>query len=171
MKKMTLRSRITVTTVVLMAATLLVGAVCSCVFLASTSRTRIMSNAATSVRDLSHQVNAWLEKEIQRVKDISEEIGYQQYDSANRDGMYPFLADAIERMPEVYSLYIGCPDNFSSFSDGWEVPADYIITERQWYKEAEAADGAVVTEPYIDADTGKMIITIAVALRRLPAQL
>lgn len=166
MKKMTLRSRITVTTVVLMAATLLVVAVCSCVFLASTSRTRIMSNAAASVGDLSHQVNAWLEKEIQRVTDISEEIGYQQYDSANRDGMYPFLADTIERMPEIYSLYIGCPDNFSSFSDGWEIPADYIITERQWYKEAEAADGAVVTEPYIDADTGKMIITIAVALRR-----
>ncbi len=165
MKKLTLRAKITVTTVILMAVTLLVVAVCSCIFLASTSHRRVVSGANASVSDLSHQVNAWLEKEIQRVTDISDEISYQQYDTSNRDGMNPFLADAISRMPEIFSIYVGCPDNFSSFSDGWEVPEDYTITERQWYKQASASDGAVVTEPYIDADTGKMIITIARASR------
>ena len=159
MKKLTLRAKITVTTVILMAVTLLVVAVCSCIFLASTSHRRVVSGANASVSDLSHQVNAWLEKEIQRVTDISDEISYQQYDTSNRDGMNLFLADAISRMPEIFAIYVGCPDNFSSFSDGWEVPEDYIITERQWYKQASASDGAVVTEPYIDADTGKMMET------------
>ena len=80
--------------------------------------------------------------------------------------MYPHLADCINRMPEMYAIYIGCPDNFAVFSDGWEVPADYIITERQWYIDAAASDRAVVTEPYIDAESGQVVITIATALRR-----
>lgn len=166
MKKLTLRARITLTTVILLAVTLLLTAVCSCIFLASTSQKRMTETASSSVSDFSHQVNAWLEHEAQRVSDIADEIGYQQYDTDNRDGMYPFLADTIGRMPEMFAVYIGCPDNYSSFSDGWVPESDYIITERQWYQDAAAADGAVITEPYIDALTGEMVITIAKALRR-----
>lgn len=166
MKKLTLRAKITVTTVLLMAATLLITAVCSCVFLASTSQSRITRNAAASVSDYAHQINAWLEKESQRVSDVAEEIGYQNYDTTDRDQLYPYLADCIERMPEMFAIYVGCPDNYSSFSDGWVPDADYTIIDRQWYQDASASDGAVVTEPYIDALTGEMVITIAKAYRR-----
>ena len=166
MKKLTLRSKITITTVILMAATLLITAVCSCIFLASTSQSRIMRNAAASVSDYAHQINAWLEKESQRVSDVAEEIGYQNYDTTARDSLYPYLADCIERMPEMFAIYVGCPDNYSSFSDGWIPDADYTIVDRQWYQDAAASDGAVVTEPYIDALTGEMVITIAKAFRR-----
>ena len=58
MKKLSLRAKITVTTVILMAVTLLITAVCSCVFLASTSQSRITSNASTVVTDYSRQINA-----------------------------------------------------------------------------------------------------------------
>ncbi len=166
MKKLSLREKITVTTVILMAVTLLITAVCSCVFLASTSQSRITSNASAVVTDYSRQINAWLEKEAQRVSDVAGEIGYQNYDTDARDGMYPFLADCIGRMPEMFAIYIGCPDNYSCFSDGWVPEDDYIITDRQWYQDAAASDQAVVTEPYIDALTGEMVITIAKALRR-----
>lgn len=166
MKKLTLRARITLTTVILLAVTLLITAVCSCVFLASTSQKHITESASSSVSDFSHQVNAWLERESQRVSDIVDEIGYQKYDTDDRDGMYPFLADTIGRMPEMFAVYVGCQDNYSSFSDGWVPDSDYIITDRQWYQDAAASDGAVITEPYIDALTGEMVITIAKALRR-----
>lgn len=166
MKKLTLRARITITSIILMAATLLITAVCSCIFLSSTSQKRITENAIATVNNYSHQINNWIENEAQRISDVADEIGYQQYDTSNRDGMYPYLADCINRMPEMYAIYIGCPDNFAVFSDGWEVPADYIITERQWYIDAAASDRAVVTEPYIDAESGQVVITIATALRR-----
>ncbi len=147
-----------------MAATLLITAVCSCVFLASTSQNRIMRNAA-SVSDYAHQINAWLEKESQRVSNVAEEIGYQNYDTTARDSLYPYLVDCIERMPEMFAIYV-CPDNYSSFSDGWIPDADYTIVDRQWYQDAAASDGAVIIEPYIDALTGEMVITIAKAFRR-----
>lgn len=116
--------------------------------------------------DYAHQINAWLEKESQRVSDVAEEIGYQKYDATARDSLYPYLVDCIERMPEIFAIYVGCQDNYSSFSDGWIPDADYTIVDRQWYQDAAATDGAVITEPYIDALTEEMVITIAKAFRR-----
>ena len=103
--------------------------------------------------DYAHQINAWLEKESQRVSDVAEEIGYQNYDTTARDSLYPYLVDCIERMPEMFAIYVGCLDNYSSFSDGWIPDADYTIVDRQWYQDA-ASDGAVIIEPYIDRRNG-----------------
>ncbi|MBD3895376.1 HAMP domain-containing protein [Halomonas sp. ML-15] len=46
-------------------------------------------------------------------------------------------------------------------SDGWEPPADYDPRERPWYREAKAAGDTVITEPYIDAGTDQLVVTIA----------
>lgn len=166
MKKLTLRAKITITTVILLTATLFITAVCSCIFLASTSQARITRNAAATVSDYTNQINSWLEKEAQRVSDVADEIQYQNYDTTSRDSLYPYLANCIGNMSEMYAIYIGCSDNFNCFSDGWIPGDDYIISERQWYIDAASADGVIITEPYIDANTGLMVITIAKAIRR-----
>lgn len=46
--------------------------------------------------------------------------------------------------------------------DKWVPGKDFVPTERVWYKEAVAADGAkVIIDPYIDARTGKLVVTAA----------
>ncbi len=166
MKKLSLKARISVTAIALMAATMLVLAAISCIFMSANSQKHITEAAEASISDFSHQVDAWLQKEAQRVSDLSDEIGYQKLDTDKRNDMYAYLVDAVGRMPEMFAIYIGCPDNYAVFSDGWEVPSDYITTDRDWYKKAAASDGAIITEPYIDAMTGNMVITIAKAYRR-----
>ena len=48
---------------------------------------------------------------------------------------------------------------------GWVPDDDYVATERPWYVEAIARSGKVVViDPYIDAQTGSMIITFAKTL-------
>ena len=45
---------------------------------------------------------------------------------------------------------------------GWEPPEDYDPVTREWYKTAVYADGEVViVKPYVDAQTGSIVITIA----------
>ena len=45
---------------------------------------------------------------------------------------------------------------------GWVPPADYDPVKRDWYKTAVDADGEVVmVKPYVDAQTGMIVITIA----------
>ncbi len=166
MKKHSFKARITITTVILLAVTLLITTVICCVFMASTSRNHISQKTTASISDYAHQVDSWLQKEVQRISDASEAIRYQDLDTDNRDGMYDYLLNCISLMPEMYAIYIGCPDNYCAFSDGWVPDDDYIICEREWYIDAAASDKPIITAPYIDVSTGKMVITIANAIRR-----
>lgn len=48
---------------------------------------------------------------------------------------------------------------------GWTPPEDYDPTVRDWYKEAVAAGGEpLVVNPYVDAQTGNVIISVCKAL-------
>ncbi|MCR4692038.1 MAG: methyl-accepting chemotaxis protein [Lachnospiraceae bacterium] len=42
---------------------------------------------------------------------------------------------------------------------GWEPDADYVITERDWYKQAQGHEDFVMGEPYVDANTGAVVVT------------
>ncbi|RMC91285.1 methyl-accepting chemotaxis protein, partial [Aquitalea palustris] len=57
--------------------------------------------------------------------------------------------------------YAGFADGHSLFSDDWSAPADYKVTERDWYKQAMAAGKPIVTEPYVDEASKKLTITVA----------
>ena len=165
MKKMKLKTKITVATVVMIAVTLLIVACVSGFVVAKNSSSSITATARSTVSDFSNQINAWLEREAQKVSDIAEAVRYEGYDTDNRGGMQDFLYDRAEAMPEMYAIYVGCPDNYAAFSDGWIPDADYIITTRQWYIDAAASDKPIITEPYVDATTKKIVITVAVPVR------
>ena len=65
----------------------------------------------------------------------------------------------------VDSAYIGYADKRTDFSEKQDLPADYDPTSRPWYQQAAAASGPVITEPYVDASTKKLVITFAFALK------
>ena len=43
---------------------------------------------------------------------------------------------------------------------GWVPPQDYNPTEREWYQLAEQENGLVIVPPYLDAQTGEMVISV-----------
>ena len=44
---------------------------------------------------------------------------------------------------------------------GWQPQDNYVVEERDWYKAAVKANGdTVIVSPYVDADTGSLVITI-----------
>jgi len=165
MKQMKLKTKITIATVIMIAVTLIITVVVSAVVVARNSSSNITATARSTISDFSNQIDSWLVQEIQKIDDIVDAIAYEKYDTDNRDGLYDYILDRATAMPEMYALYVGCSDNFSAFSDGWVPDADYIITDRDWYKDAAATDKAIVTEPYVDATTKKIVITVAKAVR------
>ena len=64
------------------------------------------------------------------------------------------------------NVYVGYPGKTAKFSDPTGVPADYDPTLRPWYQQALKADAPVVTAPYVDAGTGKLVVTFAVPVKR-----
>ena len=83
-------------------------------------------------------------------------------------------ADVPEPMPMlaqakiaggVDTAYIGFPDKRIFFSEKQDLPPDYDPTARPWYQQAAAAGGMVLTAPYVDAASKKLVITFANALK------
>ncbi|HEY4804739.1 MAG TPA: cache domain-containing protein, partial [Paraburkholderia sp.] len=64
------------------------------------------------------------------------------------------------------NVYVGFPDHTAKFSAPAGIPADYDPTVRPWYKQAIAAGKPVVTPPYVDAGTGKLVVAFAVPVIR-----
>jgi methyl-accepting chemotaxis protein len=69
---------------------------------------------------------------------------------------------------EVYSIYFGDaggPGNSEWIdSTDWVPPDDYNWLERPWYKAAIEKRGYIVTPPYVDADTGELVLTFALPI-------
>ncbi|PXW23730.1 methyl-accepting chemotaxis protein [Paraburkholderia caballeronis] len=64
------------------------------------------------------------------------------------------------------NVYVGYADRTAKFSDPTGIPADYDPTGRPWYRQAVAAGKGVVTPPYVDAGTGKLVVTFAAPIVR-----
>ena len=63
------------------------------------------------------------------------------------------------------NVYVGYASKTAKFSNPTGVPADYDPTLRPWYQKAVSADGPIVTAPYVDAGTGKLVVTFAVPVK------
>ncbi|HCT9532348.1 TPA: HAMP domain-containing protein [Enterobacter hormaechei] len=63
------------------------------------------------------------------------------------------------------NVYVGYASKTAKFSGPTGVPADYDPTLRPWYQQVVSADGPVVTAPYVDAGTGKLVVTFAVPVK------
>ncbi|TXH87045.1 MAG: methyl-accepting chemotaxis protein, partial [Rhodoferax sp.] len=76
----------------------------------------------------------------------------------------PMLAQA-KIAGGVDTAYIGFPDKRIFFSEKQDLPPDYDPTARPWYQQAAAAGGMVLTAPYVDAASKKLVITFANAIK------
>lgn len=76
--------------------------------------------------------------------------------------------DSVARLLEQKSLtstftttYLGSGDGSFTIRPKVQMPAEFDPRVRPWYQGALSAGGTTLTEPYVDAATGGLIITIA----------
>ena len=99
-------------------------------------------------------IGEWMAPKVQLLKAIKPVIGTSEAKSVF------VLAKAAGGFDTVYAGY---PDKRALFSESQNLPADWDPTSRPWYKEAELAGEAqiVITKPYADAGTKKLVISIS----------
>ncbi|NDV13212.1 methyl-accepting chemotaxis protein [Crenobacter caeni] len=68
------------------------------------------------------------------------------------------LVTSSSNFADIFLIY---PDNRSVFASGWIPTPDFVGTERAWFKAARSAGKPVVTTPFTDARTKRMIVTVA----------
>ncbi|SOZ14701.1 putative METHYL-ACCEPTING CHEMOTAXIS TRANSMEMBRANE receptor [Cupriavidus taiwanensis] len=64
------------------------------------------------------------------------------------------------------NVYVGYADKTAKFSNPQGIPPGYDPTGRPWYQQAAAAGKPVVTPPYVDAGTGKLVVAFAAPVVR-----
>ncbi|MFD3246224.1 methyl-accepting chemotaxis protein [Rahnella aquatilis] len=149
----TIRSRIITACIVIVACSLIINT-----FLSYTVASKYNSQATDST------LNALTASHTQGISDwVSAKTGMivslQQV--AMSEDPIPVLKQ-IASAGGFTNVYVGYANRTAKFSDPAGVPADYDPTGRPWYKQAEAAGHPVATPPYIDAGTGKLVVTFAV---------
>jgi methyl-accepting chemotaxis protein len=100
-------------------------------------------------------IQNWLSGRILLVENVAQSV---------QDDTPETLARTLERKAPASTFaftYLGSADGTFTMRPESEMPAGYDPRTRPWYKDAMAAGGSTLTEPYIDAATSKLIITIA----------
>lgn len=121
-----------------------------------------LSKAASTAQLMSD----WIDVQIRTVESYAESIKAGGYDGERFSEAESYLRELVNVDSDINAIYIGRPDKSSVFSDGWDAAAEnYDPTARSWYSDAANSDGAVISAPYTDAGTNKMVVTISKAIR------
>lgn len=107
-----------------------------------------------------------LVEQMQTNQDIIEFMNsVQGRDTVRTDSNYKSVISSLKAIKQtdsnISSVWIALEKpNYIVIDDEWDCPTTWNIHERPWYSSTTENKGIVYTEPYKDAVTGKMVISI-----------
>ena len=108
------------------------------------------------------QIDSIMDSKTNLIESIAAGISSSQFEDKEQILAY---VDSMEMLDEQVSAVYSCyNDNVTVMSGGWEPPADFVVTDRTWYKEAQNnPDKVYISDPYVDEQTGSICITLSKA--------
>ncbi len=119
----------------------------------------------SSVMEYTEEIDRAMQSKVSMLEAIA--AGVSSGTLNDRDAVLDYV-DAMVAMDDQVSAVYSCYDeNITIMSGGWQPPDDFVVTEREWYKNAQANPGEVyISSPYADLQTGGICITLAMATYR-----
>ncbi|MFG6667764.1 methyl-accepting chemotaxis protein [Halomonas sp. HNIBRBA4712] len=152
-----LRARITLMTLVVITLALLINAGISYKTLQTHNDRQVAQNLVSLSQSNALAIEEWVAARISMV-----EAARVHMISGDPAASLVQLADS----GGFSSANLGLPDGGLVASDGWIPDADYDARERGWYQSAVAQKGTIVSEPYRDAESGNLVVTIATPIEQ-----
>ncbi|ERO65253.1 chemotaxis protein [Pseudomonas piscis] len=148
---------------ILLAAALVVAVAFACFILFNDYRQReaLRSSTESSMQELgslsTNNIQTWLESRIQLLQSLAQQIAVDGSgaDSLKRSVGLPAYTGNFQL------TYFGGQDGMMFSVPAGNRAADYDPRSRGWYKAANTAQQTIVTEPYVAASSGKLVITVA----------
>ena len=123
--------------------------------------------------DKTSAITAELENYLENAKSVlwvaADSVDHMVDKGATTDEIVEYItresSNTEAQFDESYTGIYGVINGVYVDGVGWEPPDDYNPIERDWYKTAVGANGEIViVSPYIDAQTGNVIISIGKSL-------
>ena len=122
----------------------------------STLRADLENTLDSMGKVTAKSIQGWLSGRIGMVESVAESLASNPQQSAVDE----LLQQKVMNSTFTF-IFLGTLDGRFSVSPPSVMPKDYDPRTRSWYQSAKAAGSTTLTEPYTDAATGKLIITIA----------
>ncbi|MBR5358599.1 MAG: response regulator [Clostridiales bacterium] len=123
--------------------------------------------------DKTAAISADLENYLETARSVlwvaADTVDHMYTEGATNDEIREYLiresTNTASQFDETYTGIYGVIDGEFVDGVGWIPPDDYDPTVRDWYKDTVAAGGQpLVVSPYVDAQTGNVIISVCKAL-------
>ncbi len=106
-------------------------------------------------------IQNWLSGRILLIESAAQSVG----NDSSREAVGRLLEQ--KALSSTFNFaYLGSSDGAFSMHPNSQMPDDYDPRTRPWYKHALAVGGSTHTEPYVDAATGELVITVATPARQ-----
>ncbi len=134
-------------------------------FYYSTSKNVISGTEKTAM--ISVQVTEeFLSENMNLITLESESVSKMISDGAGREEILRFLTDTtdgyINSYNDDFTGFYGCLSGEYIDGSGWTPEDDYVCEDRPWYISAAGSPGeTVISEPYTDAQTGKIMLSVS----------
>ena len=121
----------------------------------------VEENISSSGKQAAQSVANWLNGRVTLTAMAANAVG----NSVDQAGLESALQNDV-LAKEFISTYVGDEAGKFTMWPASEMPADYDPRKRPWYQDSVKANAAVLTDPYIDAASGDLIISAAVPIKR-----
>jgi methyl-accepting chemotaxis protein len=115
----------------------------------------------TSGRQAAQSISNWLSGRVM----LTDAVAKDMEKTADVASRFAILDNGVLTAQFVSTYFGGEADGEMTQWPKKALPADYDPRKRGWYKQVVAAGGPVLTEPYISASSGKLMITAAIPVQ------
>ena len=146
---------------------LLVTYTSSLVYISSYTYINELGNDKTSA--IASDLENYLENASSVLWITADTVDHMVANGATKEEIVEYITrestNAADQFDDSYTGYYGVINGEYVDGVGWVPPENYDATERDWYKDAIAADGqTLVVSPYVDSQTGDVILSVCKAL-------
>lgn len=133
-----------------------------------TIRDNALELSQASLDRTSNAISAWVNEKTASLNVVGISCENELSEKLTIQKLCEKLINYDKDFYDVYFASANSPNDGGFFIDGsgWVPPSDYNWLEREWYTGALAKSSFYYTDPYIDADTKKMVITFSKAVKK-----
>lgn len=134
-------------------------------------RSGLMEQTRSNIKDtsdtLAQQIESWLNGKLQLIDLTAEQINR----SFGEKQIQQVFAGKVlhEQFDSMFGGLEATNGRAITNDPNWDPPADWDARQRSWYPQARAASRAVLTEPYVVASSGEMMISAVAKFSSLGA--
>lgn len=119
----------------------------------------------SSVSEYTEEIDRAMQSKVSMLEAIASGISSGTLN--DNEAVLSYVDSMVAMDDQISAVYSCYDENITIMSGGWQPPEDFIVTEREWYKGAQADPEKVyISDPYVDLQTGGICITLSKATYR-----